>query len=170
MPRPAASVAFLQRGLAASAHRDLPGHLGSFDDGLGQRPAGGGGRRWQRFQHIKCLQAAATNQRSGCRHEPEAGVSLFLLGQNELRRRLARRESEGAEGGLRVADPLQVLPEDLHHLGAHLLVKSHLYQLEGDTALMMWTPWEVIELIGADMLSSVFRGRAVTKQTCCYHI
>lgn len=72
------------------------------------------------------LLAAATN-----RDGPEASVSFFLLGQNELRRALSRGESEGAEGGLRITDPLQVLPEDLHHLGAHLLVKSHLDQLVG---------------------------------------
>lgn len=39
-------------------------------------------------------------------------------------------KSKGAEDGLWVADPLEVLPEDLHHLRAHLLIKRHLYQLQ----------------------------------------
>lgn len=60
MPRPAASVAFLQRGLAASAHRDLSSHLGSFDDSLGKRPAG---RTWQRLKHIKCFQRRRQTRR-----------------------------------------------------------------------------------------------------------
>lgn len=105
-----------------------------------------------------------------CRDEPEAGVSFFLLGQNELRCRLSRRESEGAEGGLRVADPLQVLPEDLHHLGAHLLVKSHLYQLVGKLErynIRCEHILEVLEISGAET-SSFFSYKR--EQTRCFHI
>lgn len=130
MPRSAASVGLLQSDLAASAHRDLPSHLRSFDNSLRQRPAE---RTWQQLQHTEGFQRRDGADGPGfcCRDQPEAGVSFLLLGQNELRCRLSRSESEGAEGGLRVANPLKVLPEDLHHLRAHLLVKSHLDQLVG---------------------------------------
>lgn len=63
-------------------------------------------------------------------HKPEASVPLFLLWKDELRCCLSCCKSKGAEDGLWVADPLEVLSEDLHHLWAHLLVKSHFYQLE----------------------------------------
>lgn len=49
-------------------------------------------------------------------HKPEASVPLFLLWKDELRCCLSRCKSKGAEDGLWVADPLEVLSEDLHHL------------------------------------------------------
>lgn len=61
---------------------------------------------------------------------PEASVPLLLFWKIELRCCLSCCKSKGAEDGLWVANPLQVLPENLHHLWAHLLIKSHLYQLE----------------------------------------
>lgn len=49
-------------------------------------------------------------------HTPEASVSLFLLWENELQGSLSRSKGEGAKDGLWAADPLEMFPEDLHHL------------------------------------------------------
>lgn len=65
---------------------------------------------------------------------PETRVPLLLLGQEKLRSRLSCREGKRAEDGLRVTNPLQVLPEDLHHFRGHFLVERHLNQLRGITA------------------------------------
>lgn len=67
-------------------------------------------------------------------HWPETRVPLLLLGQEKLRGRLSCCESERAEDGLWVTDPLQMLPEDLHHFRGHLLVERHLNQLKGITS------------------------------------
>lgn len=77
MPRPAASVALLQCGLVASAHRDLPSHLRSFDDSLGQRPAG---RTWQPFQHQN-VSSGETGQMSAAVTNLKPVFRSFCLGR-----------------------------------------------------------------------------------------